>query len=250
MSAVVDALVPICGAVEGGWLSRVDVFADVQGWVPDVGTMCGMVCPATFRPVYPSSESPETFQFGKGAVVVRVYNKTAEVAAKPSHWPDVWEAGKAESGYVAGEQVWRVEVQLRRDVLVQLGATTLSALSDPAALFRFGLEWASLREPDGADSNRRRWPVHHVWEWLLGLHVVTQPLERCRKSSSDAALAALIPQLLGLMVSVGSRADLTDLDEVACLVAGLGRGLVTKSGATFRDLVAARQLRDFGEVRV
>ena len=52
--------------------------------LPGVGSdLCRdvqVVCKSNFRPVYPNTVSPQTFQFGKGEVVVRLYDKTAQIA--------------------------------------------------------------------------------------------------------------------------------------------------------------------------
>ena len=61
-------------------LSRLDLAADFQGFEPTVAEMESIVCPASFRPIYPSLQHPETFQFGKGDIVVRLYNKSRELA--------------------------------------------------------------------------------------------------------------------------------------------------------------------------
>ncbi|MDP2233465.1 MAG: hypothetical protein Q8K89_07505 [Actinomycetota bacterium] len=72
--------------------SRLDLCVDFQGF--DVAGPHGakFVTPARFRPVYPNIEHPETFQFGKGKVVSRVYNKTRELRVSGKTWMNaLWE---------------------------------------------------------------------------------------------------------------------------------------------------------------
>ena len=101
-------------------LSRIDIAADFQGF--DLSNLNGarFVCPATFRPIYPNVDAPETYQFGKGPLVVRVYNKTRELAQSGKTWlPALW---AQHPDYDPSADVWRFEIQYRRDVLRELGS--------------------------------------------------------------------------------------------------------------------------------
>jgi hypothetical protein len=103
----------------------------------------------------------QSFQIGKGDVVVRVYDKVAEIEQQSQKtWlHELW--GR-------NDQVWRVEFQVRRERL-KLGAIdTVASLFDLGGdiLRELATRHTSLRVP-GTDSNRSRWAIHPLWKALL-----------------------------------------------------------------------------------
>jgi len=103
----------------------------------------------------------ETLTFGKGDTVVRVYNKVAEIEQQSdkSWFHQLWGLKT---------EVWRIEVQVRRERLRLGGINTFRDLHDLSAdLLRETLRGhTSLRTPSG-DSNRSRWPFSPLWQNLL-----------------------------------------------------------------------------------
>ncbi len=101
---------------------------------------------------------PETFTFGRGDLVVRVYDKVKEIIEQSGKvWlHDLW--GQKEG-------VWRIEVQARRAFLKQHGIRTPEDLFEHQGFVaRWVLEkHTTLRVPSG-DSNRSRWPRHPLWK--------------------------------------------------------------------------------------
>ena len=101
----------------------------------------------------------QSVQFGKGAVVVRAYDKIAEIAEQ---------SGKAWFYPIWGqsENVWRVEFQVRSERL-QAGAihSTDDLRLHQNDLLRELLSHTTLRVPS-SDSNRSRWPWHPLWNAL------------------------------------------------------------------------------------
>ena len=101
----------------------------------------------------------QTIQIGTGDVVLRVYDKVAEVeqASAKVWFFQLW-------GQSSG--VWRVEFQVR---VKRLGTAGIRTLDDLAALqadlLRELAGQMTLRAP-GADSNRSRWPLHPLWRAL------------------------------------------------------------------------------------
>jgi len=193
-------------------LSRIDIAVDFQGWEPTFEQMRHVVCPSSFRVVYPSHEHPETFQFGKGDVVVRLYNKTKEIAVKnKGWWHSVWKL----CGYDPDQPVWRLEVQLRGDVLTQISMRNVdTALASLHELFAFGLDWCSLRTPS-SDSNRRRWPEHPAWIDLREHFTASRKLGRIRPVTQMMDYDACVSRIAGQLASAGAAIDITDLSELA-----------------------------------
>lgn len=242
--ARVERVLESVGAFGRPRVSRADVAMDFQGWVPGAGTMTrSVVCPASFRPVYPSIEAPETFQFGRGAVVARVYNKSAEVRAKPSHWPSYWSSCEA---YSAERDVWRVEFQYRRDALRELGVVTPDdALSSARGLMEYGLRWCSVRKRTG-DSNVRRRPVHPAWEQIGAFFSVSEPLQRVLDGPGEGGAVALVPQISGLLVSVGAHLGIKCPRRATDWVLKAMGELHAERACDYESLVADRQVSLYG----
>jgi hypothetical protein len=102
----------------------------------------------------------QTFTLGRSDVVLRVYDKVAEVSQQSDkRWLyKLW--GR-------DNEVWRIEWQVRKDVLRRFGIRTVDGLHE-----RYGdvlrylvTEHDSLRLKT-SDTNRSRWPLHPLWDDL------------------------------------------------------------------------------------
>jgi hypothetical protein len=96
-------------------------------------------------------------QFGAGDVVLRIYDKIKEIAEK-SHktwFFPIWGVS---------EGVWRIEWQVRKDLLRRFGIRSVADLFENQgdALRYLAHEHDTLRIK-GEDSNRSRWPLHSLW---------------------------------------------------------------------------------------
>lgn len=225
-------------------VSRVDLAVDFQGHVPGLEEMTQAVCPASFRPIYPSVSSPETFQFGRGAIVGRVYNKTVEVARGGSHWPGVWrESGRWDAG---GGDVWRVEFQYRSDALREFGIVTPDDLRGSLdSLWRKGFEWLSVREITRNKQACRR-PLASWWSCLADAYSHAAPLERCRDDHAYTHAVSYVPQVSGLLVSIAAHLGIHDPAEaMRWLLRAMGEYHCDKL-TDFERLVIERQLELFG----
>ena len=143
----------------------------------------------------------QTFQFGTGDTVIRVYNKRAEIEQVSGKvwFYDLWAPslrdlpiaalsiegepkgqpliGEPAIGHTAigeppisdpigkdGPDIWRVEFQVRRDRLREAGINSYSELTDFAGdlLRDLAGRHTTLRQPSG-DSNKARWALHPLW---------------------------------------------------------------------------------------
>jgi hypothetical protein len=147
-------------------VSRIDVYADFQGWQPQVADLDRFVSFSRHRrgflenqQVYMTGPRLTGFMFGKADLAARIYDKTAEIHRRGVSWlPDLGGTGGTD------RPVWRLEFQHRRAVLAEFN---LSGVDEMVAsvqdLWRYGTgEWMSLRVPTN-HSVRRRWPLDQVW---------------------------------------------------------------------------------------
>lgn len=102
-------------------------------------------------------QTVQTFSFGTGDIVLRVYDKVAEIehASGKSWFYDLWGTK---------EHVWRVEFQIRSDRLRAAAIRTIDDLEDLQGdlLQQLSVTHTTLRCPNG-DTNRARWPLHPLW---------------------------------------------------------------------------------------
>jgi hypothetical protein len=102
----------------------------------------------------------QTFTFGKDDIVLRVYDKIAEIRQQSSK---VWFFA------LWGEEsdVWRIEWQARKPILQKYNIATFDELQENqgALLHYLAYDHDTLRRPSD-DSNRSRWPLHPLWQDL------------------------------------------------------------------------------------
>src|ERR1035441_6770631 len=104
----------------------------------------------------------QTFTFGGGGdIMLRVYDKVAEIKQKSDK---VW----FYTLWGQDENVWRIEWQVRKEVLKDLDIVTFDDLQEQIGdLLRYlATDHTSLRKPTD-DSNSSRWPLHPLWVDLL-----------------------------------------------------------------------------------
>ncbi len=141
-------------------ISRVDAAFDFHVEARD---FCreDVVSQAVKDAAWRENQTDQSFQFGKGDVVCRFYDKTAEIEQ---------ESGKDWMYGIWGrrENVWRVEFQVRGERLKQAGISTVDQLNAylPSLIKHLARHYTSLRVPTG-DSNRSRWPLHPLWRALI-----------------------------------------------------------------------------------
>ena len=140
-------------------VSRLDVHADFAGLGIADADRSGFVCRSPRQSVEFTDGNLETLYWGKGGeVTVRVYDKLAEVKAtgKGGYLLDAYAA----AGFTDGDQVQRVEAQVRREPLRQLGvATAQDALDQGGAVYAYVVnKWLRLTESRVGFSTRTRRP--------------------------------------------------------------------------------------------
>jgi hypothetical protein len=124
----------------------------------------------------------QTFTFGREDIVLRVYDKVAEVEQQSNK---VWFF----TLWGQDQDVWRIEWQVRKEVLRSFGIRTFADLQQRQGdLLRYLCEdHTSLRRPTG-DENRSRWPVHPLWG---DLQARVQEMSQLGVSRYDGKMASL-----------------------------------------------------------
>jgi hypothetical protein len=162
-------------------VSRIDLYADVEGWPLQVEDLRRFVSRARGRGGHPvaKEEGEDRFftlgqhltglDFGKrgGGVYARIYDKTAEIQKRGNTWlPDLW--GEREKN----GPVWRIEFEVRRKKLVERGLASLDeALEGQQDLWRYLTHhWLTYRTPQ-ADARIRRWPVDPLWQQVQAIRL-------------------------------------------------------------------------------
>lgn len=106
---------------------------------------------------YRENRKSQSIRCGKGDVVVRLYDKSTEIAQ---------ESGKAWFFQLWNreDEVWRIEFQVRTGRLKEAGIRSLQELRDLQNDLLRELAWnhTTLRRPV-SDSNQSRWPLHGLW---------------------------------------------------------------------------------------
>ncbi|MCW2753746.1 MAG: hypothetical protein JWQ32_1157 [Marmoricola sp.] len=195
--------------------SRVDLFMDSHGWDLGAEARANFICRGKQLVTYEDQADLTGFRFGAGssaAVSARIYDKTVESRAKGSDW---WPAKWGEA-YRPGERVLRVEFQVGRGLIRQVGLSSPEdVLRELPSLWGYLTdEWLTYRTPT-ADTTRSRWPV--APEWLQVQRATLRGdavgLDRVYAGEHDGSMRRLLPALRGYLASAGAHLGASTLDE-------------------------------------
>ncbi|MBL0206526.1 MAG: replication initiation factor [Propionivibrio sp.] len=151
---------------ESANVSRIDLFVDFVTSECIEWDRHAWVTRAAAVNAYAVNETFSGWTVGQGgAMSARLYNKLLEIQKSGKDYLlDLWAA----VGWHPGEPVWRLEFQVKRDVLTQKGLCKLDqVLSNLNGLWSYATtEWLRLTLPNEDDKTRSRWPVHPLWGYL------------------------------------------------------------------------------------
>lgn len=106
-----------------------------------------------------------------GDLHARLYEKVVEIKTKSRKtWLfSLWEA----NGWQTDEKVWRMEFQIEKQLLKQLGILSLpDLLENQSALWRYLThDWLRLTIPSLTDRKRDRWPNHPLWDDIANVYL-------------------------------------------------------------------------------
>ncbi len=218
-------------------VARFDQCADVQGWVPGLVDLGGIVKRADTLAVYGDDgkeyqEEGLGYRLAKGDTLetvaagrsnrlrASVYDKTKEIRKSGKDWfRDVW--GQNPS-YSADLPVWRVEFQYGREFLHKYRVETLEDLRlHQQALFRYALGWFSWRERQATDlEHPQRWPIIPAWVALGEAVPASAALPLARVAAPKLKqLAQMADGVLGtFMAKTGMTDPVEALDRIQAIV--------------------------------
>lgn len=195
-------------------VSRVDLFADVQGWDIVAADRRRFAARANARQTYEEGDDLTSLQWGSGkSIRARIYDKTVETRKSGKDWwPSVWG-----SAYDPAQHVIRVEYEVKRNALREFSLhSPEQILTARPMLWKYLTEnWLSLREPSG-DSNVSRRPVDPDWIAIQGAHLDSAGIGKdlVRSGSLSGDLRKIIPALVGYATRFGALAGAVTLDDL------------------------------------
>lgn len=142
--------------IKGEGLARVDFAFDYQ--IPFVDFDRDSVVSLSSKEAnWREDGDDQTLQYGVSDVVLRIYNKIAEIEAKSGKY---W----FEKLWGTFEEVWRIEWQVRAEVLKRFCIRSFQDLDDQQGdLLRYLVQEHDTMRIKGEDSNRSRWQFHPLW---------------------------------------------------------------------------------------
>lgn len=228
-------------------VSRVDLFADVQGWALSGDDRWRFVCRADKHATHEDGQEFNGLSFGRRTsktITARIYDKSIEVREKGTdYWFELW--GDAHD---PSRPVIRVEFEFLRAALREFGLASPDDVLDSAgALWASATEnWLSYRCPT-ADQTRSRWPVAPEWQAIMRVSVRQEAggLDRVYAARSAGTLRKMLPQLNGWVVSYAVLIGATDIEGACSELARSLRSYGREKGYSFSSQVVARQ-REMG----
>ncbi len=235
-----------CGPIEFS-VSRIDLFADFQGWTLSGNERHRFVKRSDLVITYEEADVLTGLQFGRrtsGTVTCRIYDKSAEASRSGAgYWPQVWG-----DRYDRNRPVLRVEFEILRGALRQYGLDTPERVLAAAGDMWLNLtsEWLSFRVST-EDRTRSRWPIAAEWEAVRRASLADNSygVDRIYAGKRSGELEKLLPALVGYLSSTAALTSAQDLEEVLPLVGELVRSHESRSGVRFESRIAdkVRQYR-------
>jgi hypothetical protein len=217
--------------------SRLDVYADVAGWVLSDSDRRGIVTHAKLHPVLRAgTDEYETIQVGKQPMLTRLYRKDIERRAVPGFADHFW------GGYLG--PVVRVEAQAGTKKLRELGIVTVDdALGCYGNLWRHATEeFCRLHVP--GDGDREDWKLDARWEMLQRLAFGEFPCcEMVPFIKAEREQDRAAKQLLGTLQAWSAGEGVFNPDEAWHRLRLRYPGLVASPDRTFAGEVVRRHVR-------
>jgi hypothetical protein len=217
--------------------SRLDVFADFQGWSLGAEDRGRFICRADDIVTRESGRTFTGFEFGRrstNTIMCRIYDKTVQMKqAGIGYWPDIW--GEK---FDRDQRVLRVEFEVNRTGLGQFGADSPFDAIEKAPGIWLGAtnDWLSLRIPS-SDETHSRWPLDSSWQDVQRARFASGAfgIKRIYDGRKSGEMANLLPGARGYLSSVGAVAGVRTLNETLNVIMRLIRDEEAKGSESFES---------------
>lgn len=171
------------------------------------------------------------FTIGRGnPLLCRIYNKSIEISKSKKDWfKFIW----VQNGWMANNDVWRIEYQMRRKVLKQFKAGSMERfikMEDDIWLY-LTEQWLVLRSH--SDDNVTRWKTKRKWESIQKCGIKYFAVPATREVIRKGSLKQLKDQAAGLMTSIAALEDHLSFEETAMSVAKYGENKMMQKNTSF-----------------
>lgn len=236
----------IANGVEPASVSRIDLYADFQGWVPVESdyhrfVTRGRKSTAYVEPVQAHFDGTRFtgFRIGKHGMVGRLYDKTLEIKSTGKEWvKEIW----SRAGWDVTRPVWRLEFQMGRQVLAETDLRQPNeVLEARSQLWLYATtKWLSLRN-SSANNQRYRWPVAEEWQTLRQalLDCPRSPAIRHRIREHDELV--LVRGAAGYLTSLAALHGRPSLDWALARLGRQVRLYLEGRGKDFADVVVDKR---------
>lgn len=185
--------------------SRIDLYADVQGWPIVEADLGRFVTRAKLRGLYREElildgRRLTGFRFGRAALMARIYDKTVEIERSGKRWMrDIWGAGLDPE-----QPVWRLEFQFKRELIKSFqfdGPTqVLWGMQD---FWHYAThKWLTYRTP--TRTRARRWSIAPIWKEVQGIEIAPQMTGLVRQREKELSEERTARLMQGCLTSLGA----------------------------------------------
>ena len=201
---------------ESANVSRIDLFVDFISSVDmESWDRHAWVTRASAINTYSIEREFSGWTIGAGGVIsCRLYDKTLEIEkSKKFYLHKLWN----KVGWNNHDTVWRLEFQLKREVLTQKGLHKLhDVLKHLDGIWSYATtEWLRLALPNPEDQTRSRWPIHPLWGYLTSVDWNTNdsPLSSRFSAARVPGDDKLFSSGLSTLISFMAREGIVDFDD-------------------------------------
>jgi hypothetical protein len=224
-------------------VSRLDLCADVVGWKPDGFLDERVISRAKSKVLYFEGGKFTGFEYGNGkSISCRIYNKTKQIKKKNIPWIEgVWQ----QNGWDGYRVVWRIEYQLRREILKQFKVNTSDEVFQALnSIWNYcTAQWLSLRIPIGNDKTKSRWPLESWWDSLSNEQFTSSSVGVVRDRYLGIKIDKMIDGALAYTSSIAAFTGITDQKEAYSLAEKLSSQKLDYKGKTFKEIVLLKRKR-------
>lgn len=153
--------------------------------------------------IYKEGKIFSGFVIGKGGnLSCRIYNKTLEIKNSNKIWfEDIWK----EFCWLGDTTVWRIEFQLRKKVLKELGIINIENLSrNLINIWAYMTKKWLVMKKTSKDSNKSRWKTNRKWKVIQVADFDYQGIPSVRKRIIKGEKEKLLAQCSGLLTSIAA----------------------------------------------